>query len=215
MSRIKQASAFTGILHTSLVRITLIALALPVITWAGPTAGLWQQPERSLWVQVNADKSTYFCTYSRDSIAHPSRGALLGEDAIEWRNGMGRIAVEFRGSSLVLRAGNQSLELKPATDKLPLDCAPKPATLAGIWQYPGRAWWLQIEDNGSTFACRLGGGKRRTLYGRIDDKGRITWEGSGATEVKLVDEALQVSDAESGGTYLPAAAELPDICFTR
>ena len=76
-----------------------------------------------------------------------------------------------------------------ATSALLAACSAQPSTtlvdeISGLWQFPGRGVWIQINSDGSAFQCRVAqGGNLITSKGRFSGPSSIVWEQAWGTDL--------------------------------
>ena len=66
------------------------------------TVGLWQFPQRQVWVQINADGSTYQCRVAPTGTVFESKGHFIAPDAISWQEIWGTDRVTVNPDNIIL-----------------------------------------------------------------------------------------------------------------
>lgn len=81
--------------------------------------GLWQFPERSVWIEINADRSAFQCRIAGNDVVISSWGTVVGDATIEWNETWGTDAVQATSSTLTIDGEFGVFELqKPARPML-------------------------------------------------------------------------------------------------
>lgn len=88
--------------------------------------------------------------------------------------------------------------------------------IVGLWQFPGKAVWIHIKDDGSTFQCRIPKeGSVITAAGKFKPPGAIAWNRFWGTEEiqyrsgRLVIHANKV---DKDFTYVRAKGAMASAC---
>jgi hypothetical protein len=86
--------------------------------------------------------------------------------------------------------------------------------LVGLWQFPERRVWVQIDTDGSTFQCRLApGGTIFAAKGRFIAPDSISWQEIWGTDRVTVNPDNIVLHGQWGDfTYVRATTPLDSAC---
>jgi hypothetical protein len=87
--------------------------------------GLWQFPNRYVWILINRDGSTLQCRLATDETAIVSKGTFVAPSSIVWEEIWGTDQVTAGSGSIVLRGQWGSFEYVPATAPLGSYCRRK------------------------------------------------------------------------------------------
>jgi hypothetical protein len=87
--------------------------------------------------------------------------------------------------------------------------------LIGLWQFPERRVWVQIDADGSAFQCRIAqGGTAITARGRFLPSGSILWQEIWGTDRLIANPDSIVLHGQFGDfTYVRATAPLDSACL--
>ena len=64
--------------------------------------GLWQFPERSVWIEINSDMSAFQCRIARDDVVISSWGRVVGNATINWKQNWGPDVVQATPRTLTI-----------------------------------------------------------------------------------------------------------------
>lgn len=84
--------------------------------------GLWQFPDRGVWVQVDADGSTFQCRNAPSGTIFKSEGKFRGPHSIEWQEIWGIDEVSFEKDSLTLTGKWGKFTYRRATEPMYGEC---------------------------------------------------------------------------------------------
>ncbi|WP_139224828.1 hypothetical protein [Dokdonella immobilis] len=84
--------------------------------------GLWQFPDRGVWVQVNSDGSTFQCRHAPSGTLFTSKGIFVSPDIIEWQDIWDTDKVSVENGSLTLTGKWGSFSYRKAKDPLFEQC---------------------------------------------------------------------------------------------
>lgn len=86
----------------------------------------------------------------------------------------------------------------------------------GLWQFPDRGVWIQVNPDGTAFQCRYApSGKLFTSKGKFIPPHSIQWQDIwGTDQVSFVDGALTLSGKWGVFNYLKAHDPLYDRCLS-
>ena len=95
--------------------------------------------------------------------------------------------------------------LRPSSDKI-----------VGLWQFPERQVWLQINADGTTYQCRVASSETTfTSRGRFITPSSISWERNWGVDEISVDSGSIVLHGKWGDfTYIRATSPLNNVCST-
>ena len=80
--------------------------------------GLWQFPDRGVWVQVNPDGSAFQCRYAPSGRLFTSKGKFLPPHAIKWEEIWDTDQVSFVDGALTLKGKWGVFSYRKAQDPL-------------------------------------------------------------------------------------------------
>lgn len=93
------------------VRAARIAFGILLLSVSNPCSavapmngavGLWQFPDRGVWIQVKPDGSAFQCRYAPSGTLFKSEGRFVAPDAIEWQDIWGKDQVSVADGMLTL-----------------------------------------------------------------------------------------------------------------
>src|SRR5262245_60088699 len=64
--------------------------------------GLWQYPERSVWIEINSDMSAFQCRIARNDAVISSWGKVVGNATINWNENWGPDKVQTTPNTLTI-----------------------------------------------------------------------------------------------------------------
>ena len=94
-----------GAMHRFLLVLLLPTLGVACATLPSSAAnavGLWQFPNRDVWIQINADGSTFQCRHAPGGTLFTSRGTFIPPHSIKWQDIWGTDQVSLANGLLTL-----------------------------------------------------------------------------------------------------------------
>jgi len=88
---------------------------------ADAMVGLWQFPERRVWVRIHADGTTFQCRIASSTTVFRAKGRFVAPDAIRWQDIWGTDRIAGHADRIVLHGQWGDFAYVPATS--PLDAA--------------------------------------------------------------------------------------------
>jgi hypothetical protein len=88
--------------------------------------------------------------------------------------------------------------------------------IAGLWKFPGKAVWIQVNDDGTLFQCRMAGDQLFVSRGKFQAPDSFVWDSFWGTErIKHSSGSLTVDHLYKPGTYARARGPMSPECQKR
>jgi len=109
----------------------VIFLATAVILYAGQGqfanaasqfVGLWQFPDRQVWIQIDADGSVFQCRIAQNNVVIKSDGSFVAPDKIIWNQIWDEDTLLLEGNILTFSGKYGDFNFAPATDSMHCSC---------------------------------------------------------------------------------------------
>ena len=84
--------------------------------------GLWQFPERLVWIEINPDMSAFQCRIARSNIVISSWGELVGSSTINWEENWGPDVVQATTHTLTIERPSGISEYQKAASPMAQAC---------------------------------------------------------------------------------------------
>ena len=103
-------------------KLIVIFLALPIVAFANDNfVGLWQYPDRSVWVQIAENNKVFQCRIDIDGSVIKSKGKL-SEATITWEVIWGKDILTIKNGKLYLNGKYGKFGFIPSTIKIIEKC---------------------------------------------------------------------------------------------
>ena len=89
----------------------------------GEISGLWQFPNRGVWVQIDNDGSAFQCRVAQDDNLIVSKGRFAEPDSIVWEQEWGTDLVHVVAEGIVLDGKYGKFTFAKAADPMTSSCA--------------------------------------------------------------------------------------------
>ena len=89
----------------------------------GEIAGLWQFPNREVWIQIDSDGSAFQCRVARDDNLIVSKGRFTEPNSIVWEHEWGTDLVHVVTDGIILDGEYGEFMFAKATDPMSFPCA--------------------------------------------------------------------------------------------
>jgi hypothetical protein len=88
--------------------------------------------------------------------------------------------------------------------------------IAGLWKFPEKAVWIQVNSDGTLFQCRMGGDQLFVSRGKFQTPDSFVWESFWGTErIEHSSGSLTVYHAYKPGSYVRARGPMSPECQKR
>jgi hypothetical protein len=88
--------------------------------------------------------------------------------------------------------------------------------IAGLWKYPNRGVWIQINKDGTAFQCRTGRDRLFVSRGKFQSPDSIAWESFWGTErIEFSPGSLTVHHKAGPSGWVPARGPMSPECRKR
>ena len=116
--------------------------------------------------------------------------------------------MKYKRSSIVLALAGVVAATPVAATEL--------SQIVGLWQFPGKAVWIQIKGDGSTFQCRIPKeGSVITAAGKFTPPGAITWNrfwGTEEIQYRSGELVVHANKVDKDFTYVRANGAMARAC---
>jgi hypothetical protein len=90
--------------------------------------GLWQFPERAVWIEINSDMSAFQCRIAPNEVVISSWGRVVGNSTIHWEENWGPDIVQATALTLTINGEYGVFEFQKPTSPMRDGCLVARAT---------------------------------------------------------------------------------------